>query len=116
MNKTIKSVMAVLVILTLCVGLLAGCGGSSPVGSWKVTGAEAMGQSVDPADMGDTASTIMTLNEDGSITVNGQDSGTWKLDGDKLSISENGVSLKATYNGTNIIIDMGIAKITYSRA
>ena len=116
MNKTIKSVMAVLVILTLCVGLLAGCGGNSIVGDWKVTGAEAMGQSVDPAEMGDTATAIVTFNADGTITSNGQSGGTWKLDGDKLSITDSGITLSGTFNGDNITIDMGFAKVIYSRA
>lgn len=117
MKKTIKAITAVMVVLTLCLGLLAGCAGSSPVGTWKMTAAEAMGVTVDPAEMGmeDDEST-MTLNADGTITVGGETGGSWTLNGSELVISESGVSMTCEFTGTNIIMDMGIAKVTYSRA
>lgn len=66
--------------------------------------------------MGDTSTAIVTFNADGTITSNGQSGGTWKLDGDKLSITDSGITLTGTFNGTNITIDMGFAKVIYSRA
>lgn len=117
MKKTIKAITAVMVVLTLCLGLLAGCAGSSPVGTWKVTSAEAMGVTVDPAEMGmDDSESTMTLNADGTITAGGETGGSWTLDGDVLTISESGVSMDFEYTGSEIIMDMGIAKVTYTRA
>lgn len=115
MKKTIKSIMAVLVVLTLCVGLLAGCGNNGPVGEWKVTGGEAMGSSVDVSEMGESANATITLNADGTMTSNGKAAGTWELDGDTLTFTDQGVTLSCKYDGKNIIIDMGIAKMIYSR-
>lgn len=116
MKKTIKPIVALFVVLTLCLGLLAGCaGGGSPVGTWKVSGAEALGQSVDPSTLGDTANATITLNADGTITEFGKNAGTWKLDGNKLTLVENGITLNCEYNGSTFILDLGIAKMTYSR-
>ncbi len=116
MKKTVKAITAVMVVLTLCLGLLAGCAGGSPVGTWKLTGAEAMGMTVDPATMGDTGASTMTFNADGTITAGGKTGGEWKLNGSELTITEEGVTMTAQFTGSNIIIDMSIAKLTYSRA
>ena len=113
MKKTIKALVAVMVVFTLCLGLLAGCAGGSPVGTWKCTSAEAMGITVDPAEMGED--TTMTFNEDGTITAGGTTGGNWTLNGSELTISQDGASLSAQYNGSSIVIDMGIAKLTYTR-
>ncbi len=116
MKKTIKAITAVMVVLTLCLGLLAGCG-SSPVGTWKITSAEAMGVTVDPAEMGmDDSTSTMTLNADGTITAGSETGGSWTLDGNVLTISESGVSMEFEYTGSEIIMDMGFAKVTYTRA
>ncbi len=37
MKKTIKALAAVMVVFTLCLGLLAGCASSSIVGRWEAT-------------------------------------------------------------------------------
>lgn len=114
MKKTIKALVAVMVVFTLCLGLLAGCAADSPAGTWKCTSAEAMGVQVDPAEMG--SDTTMVLNEDGTCTTDGEDSGTWTLNGSEITFSNSGVSITGTYNGSSIVIDMGIAKMTYTRA
>lgn len=116
MKKTIKSIMAVLVVLTLCVGLLAGCGGNSPVGTWKISGAEAMGSSISPSEMGDSANVTLTFNADGTMTSNGETGGKWELNGNTLKLTENGMTIECEYDGKNIVINMGIAKMIYSRA
>ncbi|MBE6889000.1 MAG: hypothetical protein E7485_03180 [Ruminococcaceae bacterium] len=117
MKRTIKSIAAIMVVLTLCLGLLAGCAGGSPVGTWKISSVEMMGATVDPAaaGYGDDAST-MTFNEDGTITSAGQTSGNWTLNGSELTITESGVSITCEYTGSNIILDMGFVKATYVRA
>ncbi|MGN0670354.1 MAG: hypothetical protein ACI4JZ_07380 [Oscillospiraceae bacterium] len=75
MKKTLKSIAAVLVVLTLCLGLLAGCSGGGVVGTWKVSGGEALGSSVGADQLGDTSSATMTFNADGTVTANGQTGG-----------------------------------------
>lgn len=112
MKKTIKSIAALFVILTLCLGLLAGCSGGSPAGTWKLTGGETLGTSVGADQLGDTSNATLVLNEDGTV----QGGGNWKLDGGKLVLSQGGMNLECDYNGSTITIDMGIMKMIYSRA
>lgn len=112
MKKTIKSVLAVLVICTLCLGLLAGCSGGSPAGTWKLTGGEAMGTSVTADQLGDTSNATLVFNEDGTV----QGGGNWKLEGNKIVLSQGGMNLECDYNGNTITIDMGIMKMYYTRA
>ena len=114
MKKTIKALTAVLVVATLCLGLLAGCAGGSPVGTWKLTGGSMMGMEVGPDELGDTSDATLILNEDGTV----EGGGTWSLNGSELTIGEpdSGMSLKAQYNGSTIVIDMGFMSLTYSRA
>ena len=113
MKKTIKPVLAVLVICTLCLGLLAGCSGGSPAGTWKLTGGEAMGTSVTADQLGDTSNATMVFNEDGTV----EGGGNWKLEnGNTLVLSQNGMSFNCTYSGNSFTVDMGIMKLVYSRA
>lgn len=116
MKKTIKSVLAVLVICTLCLGLLAGCAGGGVVGTWKVTGAELNGTSVDLATLGSTANDSFTINEDHTVSAFGITGGNWTLNGNTLSITNPvGSSISCEFNGTNIIFTNGAAKLIYSR-
>lgn len=112
MKKTIKSVLAVLVICTLCLGLLAGCSGGSPAGTWKLTGGETLGTSVGADQLGDTSNATLVLKEDGTI----QGGGNWKLEGNKIVLSQSGMNLECDYDGNTITIDMGIMKMYYTRA
>ena len=38
MKRTLKSLTAILVVLTLCLGLMTACGSDGIVGKWKLTG------------------------------------------------------------------------------
>ncbi len=117
MKRTIKSIAAIMVVLTLCLGLLAGCAGGSPVGAWKISTVEMMGATVDPAEAGYGGEAgTMTFNEDGTITSAGQAAGNWTLNGSELTITESGVSITCEFTGSNIILDMGFVKATYVRA
>ncbi len=116
MKKTIKAITAVMVVLTLCFGLLAGCG-SSPVGSWKVVSVDANGMTVDVAETGmDVSDLAITVNSDGTVSSNGFTIGNWTLNGNTFTIVEDGTSIECEYTGSNIIMDMGIGKLIYVRA
>lgn len=77
MKKTIKSIAALLVILTLCVGLLAGCSSDPIVGKWT-----------------NSQGGVMILNANGSCEMinNGVSTNqpgtkvTWEHSGDKLIV------------------------------
>lgn len=114
MTKNIKAIAMILVIAVFTLAL-AGCGGGSPAGTWKLTSAEAMGTTVDPSTLGESADATITLNADGTVTSGGETGGKWELKGDEVIISQSGVSMTFKYTGSNLIVDMGIAKLTYSR-
>ncbi len=65
MKKTIKALTAVLVIATLCLGLLAGCAGGGLTGHWKAVTMTAMGMEMDASSMNIT----MDIREDGTATT-----------------------------------------------
>lgn len=110
MKKTLKTVLSVLVVLTLCVGLLAGCnGGNTPAGKWKVTSGLSEEQMADPN------LSEMTLNADGSITAGGVTNGTWKLNGDSVTFEQNGISLDYQYDGNTLVFAANGRELVYSR-
>ena len=118
MKKTIKPIVALFVVLTLCLGLLAGCGGGNGdvTGTWKVSGAEANGQSVPLSSLNSaTANDSFTLNSDGTITAYGVTGGNWTLNGSSLTLKMNSMTLDCEFNGTNVIYKMGTSKLIYSR-
>ena len=117
MKKTIKPIVALFVVLTLCLGLLAGCGGGgSVVGTWKVSGAETNGQNIPLSSLNESvANDSFTLNSDGTVTAYGITGGSWTLNGSSLTLKMNSMTLDCEFNGTNIIYKMGTSKLIYSR-
>lgn len=65
MKKTIKALAAVMVVLTLCLGLLAGCASGGFTGHWKAVSMSAMGMEMDVSSMNMT----MDIREDGTATT-----------------------------------------------
>ena len=102
-------------LLMFCINAITDDSAGGPVGTWKVTGGVAMGTTVTEDQLGDTSGSVFTLNADGTVTAGGETVGSWSLSGNTLTLVENGTSLDCEYNGTNIIIDMGIMKVIYSR-
>ena len=100
MKKTIKSIAALFVILTLCLGLLAGCSGGSPAGTWKLTGGEALGTSVGADQLGDTSNSTLVLNEDGTV----QGGGTWKLTGGEVMGSSVGANELGDTSSSTLVL------------
>jgi len=72
MKRTIKSIAAIMVVLTLCLGLIAGCAATSIIGSWKLTAAKISDQEISVADlkeMGAVPDMTITFNEDGTAEL-----------------------------------------------
>ncbi len=65
MKKTIKTLAAVLVLATLCLGLLAGCASGGLTGHWKAVSMTTMGIEMDVSSMNIT----MDIREDGTATT-----------------------------------------------
>lgn len=109
MKRTIKSITAVLVVLTLCLGLIAGCASNPIVGRWKAVSASAMGMAVDMDKVGSlemefygdgtciayddgeaSGKSNYTDNGDGTYTVDGQ---TLTLKDGKLEMTVLGITV-----------------------
>ena len=117
MEKAIKSIAAVFVVLALCLGLLAGCAdcSTSPVGIWKLTSGEALGRNVPIESLGEAVKYTYTLNEDGTVTAFAEKVGTWTHNGSSLTIIEEGVTMNCEYYGSTFVFDLGDIKMTFSR-
>ena len=116
MKKTIKALTAVLVVATLCLGLLAGCAGGSIVGRWKATAAK-MGDSemslADMASFGVTGTMEMEFKADG--TVDGYTDGAFEgtlnyTDNGNGTYTVNGQILRL--EGGRLFMDAGFADIS----
>ncbi len=64
MKKAIKALTAVLVLATLCLGLLAGCANNSFTGHWKAISMTVQGVEMDVSGMDIT----LDIREDGTAT------------------------------------------------
>ena len=117
MKKAVKSIAAVFVVVALCLGLLAGCADSStsPVGIWKISGAQTLGMDVPLDKNGYHEQITITLNADGTVTTFGEKVGTWTHKGSALTIVENGITLNCEYNGSSFVTVVGGVTTTYSR-
>lgn len=72
MKRTIKSIAAIAVMLTLCLAMLAGCAGTSIIGSWKLSAAKIGDQEVslsELASMGMELDMSITFSEDGTAEL-----------------------------------------------
>lgn len=110
MKKTIKTLTAVLVIATLCLGLFAGCAGTSIIGRWEATSAKMGDSEVSLADMaafGVTDTMAMEFKADG--TVDGYTNG--KLEG-TLTYTDNGDG-SYTVEGQKLTLEGGRLYMRY---
>ena len=98
MKKKVLSGIA----LTLCLLFLIGCGGNSKMaGSWVISELSTNGMSIDPAMMGYVINLELKSNGKFSLTMDGQSgSGTWSMNGNKLTLKAAGGDLILTYDGT----------------
>lgn len=116
MKKTIKSTISILTILTLCLGLLAGCGGTDPaVGTWKLTAASMNGESIDLSEVGMVE---MQLKADGTAAMTGGGDSAesiWSRDGDTLVIDGMTAQLNGNVITVNVTEGAASMSMTFSR-
>ena len=120
MKRTLAIILAALMLLAL----LAGCGKSDPnVGTYKLSGAmgfsleefaEMAGMSADEAaDM-----VQMELKDKGvlELTFDGEtETGTWKVDGETLTLEDDGETITGTIKDGVITIDMEGESMTLTK-
>ena len=120
MKRTFAIILAALMLLAL----LAGCGKADPnVGTYKLSGA--MGYSLEEfAEMMGTTEEeaqdmfIFDLKEKGvlEVTFDGEtETGTWKVDGETLTLVADGDTLTGTIKDDVITIDMEGESMTLTK-
>lgn len=141
MKRFVSLMLVVLLVATLFVGCSSGAS-SSPEGTYKIKSIDGKDlktyftdslkeQGIAEEDfdsmlglMGlsmDTLSDFMTitLNKDGTVTMDAMDedatTGTWKLEGDQLTISADGEDMVFTYSGNEIVAEIEGQKMILSK-
>lgn len=112
MKRTLKSFAAILMVLTLCLGLMTACGSNSPVGKWKLSEATAAGVTVDVTEL--FGEMTIELKSDGTaiMTAMGEtENGTWKQEGSKITIEGSEVKLE----DGKLIMESEGAKMVFTR-
>ena len=100
MKRTIKSIAAIAVMLTLCLAMLAGCAATSIVGNWKLNAAKIGDEEVslsNLASMGMDLDMSITFNEDGTaeLFMDGTSNGSTKYTDKGNGVYDlNGVEMK----------------------
>lgn len=115
MKRTLKSLTAILVVLTLCLGLMTACGSDGIVGKWKLTGANAAGVDVDPTTLFGEWILDFKSNGKAEIIMNGQTSGesSYTLEGDNKAICD---GLTFVLTDGHLTTEAGGATLIFTRA
>ena len=127
--KMQKRVLTFLMALMMILGLAAcGGGGKNPVGVYKVTKRSSDGIEMTTEEMtemfGMEIEMTLELKDDNTFVLDlgvlmAEDeegaSGTWKLDGDSLTLSANGEDLTTTYDGKTIVLEEGTEILTFEK-
>ena len=115
MKKVMVSVVAIIMVLSL-----VACGGgknADVAGTYKMTSMEAAGVTMDIAQLAEAAGMDadlfkLELKEDGNFEMSMFDgagtesvSGTWKADGNTVTMTAEGEDLKATVDGNKLTVE-----------
>lgn len=127
MNITKKRVLSLLMVLALMVGLVA-CGGgkTNAAGTYNLTKMDMNGVSVDLDQLTEEAGVevkiTLVLKEDGNFSldmgtlgVSESLSGTWKADGNNLTLTSEGTDVPATLDGTTITMSQDGQTMTFEK-
>ncbi|WP_313130885.1 hypothetical protein [Anaerocolumna sp.] len=116
-----KSVLSVLSIILLCSMLLAGCSSKQKTAidntSWALASAESLGIKINAEDIG-IADFVIEFKTNGKVTVtaNSETSeGTFKVDGDEVTIDEGGETMVFTKDGDVLSIDQDGAILNFEK-
>ncbi|MGI6200089.1 MAG: lipocalin family protein [Christensenellales bacterium] len=121
MKKTQTTLLiSVLLIVAMMMTACAGGGTDAATGTWKLTSGEAQGITVSLdqlSQLGVNADMTMEF-KGGKFTANfngEQGSGSYKIDGDTITMSENGQEMTGTISGNEIKIDAGGATLIFTK-
>lgn len=130
MTITKKRVLALMMVLAMMVCLVA-CGGNggsdaNVAGTYNLVKMNAGGVSVDLGQLTEQAGVevkiALVLNEDGNFTLDmsavgmGESiSGTWKADGNKLTLNAEGEDVPATLDGKTITLEQDGQSMTFEK-
>lgn len=128
--KMQKRVLTFLMALMMVLGLAAcgGGGGESAAGVYKITKMSSEGIEMTTEEMselfGMEVDMTLELKDDntfvldlGFLAAEGEEgnSGTWKLDGDALTLSADGEDITTTYDGKTIVLEEGTEILTFEK-
>lgn len=127
--KMQKRVLTFLMALMMVLGLAAcGGGGESAAGVYKITKMSSEGIEMTTEEMselfGMEVDMTLELKEDntfvldlGFLMAEGEEgtSGTWKLEGDTLTLSADGEDITTTYDGKTIVLEEGTEILTFEK-
>lgn len=128
--KMQKRVLTFLMVLMMVLGLAA-CGGGdgkNAAGVYKVTKISSDGIEMTTEEMaelfGMEVEMTLELKDDntfvldmGFLMAEGEEgaSGTWKLEGDTLTLSADGEDITTTYDGKTIVLEEGTEILTFEK-
>lgn len=126
--KMQKRVLTFLMALMMVLGLAACGGGSgkSAAGIYKVTKMSSDGIEMTTEEISELFGTevkmTLELKDDNSFVLDlgimgdGETgSGTWKLDGDSLTLSADGEDITTTFDGKTIVLEVGTEVLTFEK-
>ena len=115
-----KKLISLILILCMACMLIPAMAEEDVTGVWYLVEVTSQGISVNPADMG-MVSTV-TLNPDGTLTAvmemmgqKQEETGTWSLEGDVLTISEEDTTISATVADGKFALASDQQSMIYSR-
>jgi len=116
-----KKIASVLSIVLLVSVLLVGCKSGGMTGTWKLTGAEAYGMTMaaDELSMLGLGEMSLTFKSNGTVTMNmgsvSQGNAKYKVEGDKVIITENGTSMEFTKENGALTVEAMGAKLIFTK-
>ena len=107
-----KKLFAIIVVLAMLLSAAAFADSAEVVGTWNLNEIVLNGATMSPADLG--AEMSITLNEDGTAEMksnmsdDGNETGTWTLEGDQLTITDgSGSPATLTFADGKLTMSMG---------
>lgn len=124
--KMKKRILTILMVLTMFISLVACSGSKDPVGSYIMTkmsfGEEEMTAEEFSSLSGMEIEITLEIKEDNSFVLDlgflsegDKTSGTWKLDGENLTLSAEGDNITTKFDGKTIVMDVDGESLTFEK-